>query len=66
MNDQTTTTELPPTVAGIRVPTNGICSSRQRSRRAASAKWVLLLIVLVAAAGAATHWYLTKDEVEHR
>ena len=37
-------------------------SSRQRSRRASYAKWVLLLIALVAAAGAAGHWYLTKDE----
>ena len=37
-------------------------SSRQRSRRASRAKWVLLLIVLMAAAGAATYWYLTKDE----
>jgi membrane fusion protein, multidrug efflux system len=62
MNDQTTTTELPPTLRHPRSDQRDLLS-RQRSRRAASAKWVLLLIVLVAAAGAATHWYLTRDEV---
>jgi membrane fusion protein (multidrug efflux system) len=61
MNDQTTTTELPPTLRHPRSDQRDLLS-RQRSRRAASAKWVLLLIVLVAAAGAATHWYLTRDE----
>jgi membrane fusion protein, multidrug efflux system len=61
MNDQTTTTELPPTMRHPRSDQRDLLS-RQRSRRAASAKWVLLLIVLVAAAGAATHWYLTRDE----
>ena len=62
MNDQTTTTELPPTLRHPRSDQRDLLS-RQRSRRAASAKWVLLLIVLVAAAGAATHWYITRDEV---
>ena len=62
MNDQTTTTELPPTLRHPRSDQRDLLS-RQRSRRAAAAKWVLLLIVLVAAAGAATHWYLTRDEV---
>jgi membrane fusion protein, multidrug efflux system len=63
--DDHTTTELPPapTVRGLpRSEQRDLLSSRQRIRRAAYAKWVLLLIVLVVAAGAATHWYLTKDE----
>jgi membrane fusion protein (multidrug efflux system) len=64
--DDHTTTELPPpgpTVLGLpRSDQRDLRSSRQTSRRAAYAKWVLLLIVLVAAAGAATHWYVTKDE----
>jgi membrane fusion protein (multidrug efflux system) len=65
MNDHTTT-ELPPpgpTVRNPRSEQRDLLSSRQRSRRAAQAKWVLLLIVLVAAAGATAHWYLTRDEV---
>jgi membrane fusion protein (multidrug efflux system) len=64
--DDHTTTELPPPAPSVRgLPRSDqrdLLSSRQRSRRAAYAKWVLLLIVLAAAAGAATHWYLTKDE----
>ena len=63
MDDHTTTTELPPpTVRGLPRSDPRDLLSRQRNRRASYAKWVLLLIVLVATAGAATHWYLTKDE----
>ena len=63
MNDHTTTTELPPPAPTVRTLARAEpLSSRQRSRRASYAKWVLLLIALVAAAGAAGHWYLTKDE----
>ncbi len=62
MNDHTTTTELPPAPTVRTLARAEPLSSRQRSRRASYAKWVLLLIALVAAAGAAGHWYLTKDE----
>jgi membrane fusion protein (multidrug efflux system) len=61
MNDHTTTTELPPGSTVHPLVRGEQLSSRQRSRRASYAKWVLLLIVLVAAAGAATYWYLTRD-----
>ncbi len=65
MNDHTTS-ELPapgPTVLSLgRTDQRDIPPSRQKSRRAARAKWVLLLIVLLAAGGAVTQWYLTKDE----
>jgi membrane fusion protein, multidrug efflux system len=63
MNDHTTTTELPPPGPTVRALTRAEqLSSRQRSRRASYAKWVLLLIALIAAVGATGHWYLTKDQ----
>ena len=65
--DDHTTTELPPPGTSARVQVRpdqrDLLSTRQRSRRAAHAKWVLLLIILVAVAGATTYWYVTKDEV---
>src|ERR1700736_950281 len=61
MNDHTTTTELPPPTGRTLARVEPL-ASRQRSRRASYAKWVLLLIALIAAAAAAGHWYLTKDE----
>ncbi|MEJ0018727.1 MAG: HlyD family secretion protein [Acetobacteraceae bacterium] len=70
MDDQTTTTG--PATTGLtpatpartqpRVEPRDVQPSRQRSRPASRARWVLLLIVAVAAAGGTTHWYLTKDE----
>ena len=63
MNDRTTTTELPPPAPTVRPLARAEpLSSRQGSRRASYAKWVLLVIALIAAAAAAGHWYLTKDE----
>ena len=62
--DDNTTTNLPPPVAatraGVRLDPD-LLSTRQRSRRAARAKWVLLLIVLAAVAAAVSYWYATKD-----
>jgi membrane fusion protein, multidrug efflux system len=63
--DDGTTTDLPPSITAVRGGARldqELLSTRQRSRRAAGAKWVLLLIVLVAVAGAVTYWYATKDE----
>jgi membrane fusion protein, multidrug efflux system len=65
MNDHTTT-ELPPAPGVRALPRSeprDVQSSRPKRGRASHAKWVLLLVVLVAAAGAATRWYLTRDEV---
>jgi membrane fusion protein, multidrug efflux system len=64
--DDRTTTDLPPPIVTPRGPARidqDLLSTRQRSRRAASAKWVLLLIVLAAAAASVFYWYATKDEV---
>ncbi|HTI81518.1 MAG TPA: HlyD family secretion protein [Acetobacteraceae bacterium] len=64
--DDRTTTDLPPpivTTRGAARLDQDLLSTRQRSRRAARAKWVLLLIVLAAVALAASYWYATKDEV---
>jgi membrane fusion protein (multidrug efflux system) len=66
MNDQTSTTELPPplsTARGSARTGQDLLSTRRESRGVKHASWALLLIVLVAAGGAATEWYLTKDEV---
>ncbi len=63
--DDGTTTDLPPSITAVRGGARleqELLSTRQRSRRAAGAKWVLLLIVLVAVAGAVSYWYATKDE----
>ena len=70
MNDQTTTTGLPPpgSIARGQARTDQqdrLSAPRRGQRagqRAAQAKWVLLLIVLIAVAGAATYWYVTRDE----
>src|SRR5579871_5064706 len=64
MDDHTTTTELPPPVSVVRAPGRSepdLLSTRQKSRRAAHAKWVLLLIVLVAAGAALAEWYVARD-----
>ena len=61
MNDHTTT-DLPPPGTAVRTLARSDQLSRQRSRRASRAKWVVLLIVLVAVVGATGRWYLTKDE----
>jgi membrane fusion protein (multidrug efflux system) len=63
MDDHTPTAELTPPERTIRAHarTEGLLS-RPSVRRASHAKLVLLLIVVLAVAGAATHWYLTKDE----
>src|ERR1700744_1724611 len=63
MDDNTTTS--PPAAsprAAVRLDQD-LLSTRQRSRRAARAKWVLLLIVLAAVAAATSYWYATKDAV---
>src|SRR5689334_3157569 len=63
--DDHTTTELPPPLPPVRTLPRAEqreLLSRPRNRRAANAKWVVLLIVVVAAVGAATYWYLTKDQ----
>jgi membrane fusion protein, multidrug efflux system len=39
-----------------------LLSTRQRSRRAAHAKWVLFLIVLLVVGAATFYWYVTKDQ----
>ena len=70
MNDQTTTTGLPPpdSIARGQARTDQqdrLSAPRRGQRagqRAAKARWVLLLIVLIAVAGAATYWYVTRDE----
>ncbi len=62
--DDHTTTDLPHPVSVVRAPGRSdqdLLSTRQRSRRAARAKWVLLLVVLIAAGGALAEWYVTKD-----
>src|SRR5579864_7441612 len=64
MDDHTTTDLPPPPVSVVRAPGRSdqdLLSTRQRSRRAARAKWVLLLIVLLAAGAAVAEWYVTKD-----
>ena len=63
--DDRTTTDLPPPIVTTRGPARldqDLLSTRQRSRRAARAKWVLLLIVLAAVAVAVLYWYATKDQ----
>ena len=65
MNDHTTTTDLAagPVVRGqARSDQLDRLLSRQRSRSATRAKWVLLLVVLVAVTGAGIYWYVTKDQ----
>src|SRR5262249_21705055 len=63
MDDHTPTTELTPPERTIRAHSRTErLLSRPRVRRASHAKLLLLLIVVLAVAGAATHWYLTKDE----
>ena len=64
--DDHTTSELAPQITTVRGTARldpDLLSTRQRSRRAARAKWVLLLIVLLAVGAATSYWYLTKDEV---
>ena len=64
--DEHTPSELTPQITAARGSARidpELLSIRQRSRRAARAKWVLLLIVLLAVGAAALYWYATKDEI---